>query len=364
MIDFSGVWVPLVTPFRAGALDLAALRKLVAHLAEQGAAGFVACGSTGEAAMLDEAEQGQVLRAAIAASNGKPVLMGLAGVRPAQVAQRAQRLAEAHRVTGFLLPAPAYVKPSQAGIIDFFVTVADASPVPIVVYDVPARTGVRIALPTLLALAAHPRIAALKDCSADRAAASAIVADGRLALLAGNDDEILDQLARGAVGAIAASAHLCTAQFVALCRLMAAGRLDEARQVWQPLRPLVEALFAEPNPSVIKGLLARQGWLAGELRSPMLRASATSIDNAARLRRSRQPPVTGGKKATSAPAEIARDSSAMTWSSAQRTARPRASTCACLPPRAISASRSAASVAPSVTSTDSLPPRASRSEAK
>ncbi len=286
MLEFSGIWVPLVTPFRNGGLDLPALGRIVAHGVAQGAAGFVACGSTGEAAMLDEAEQDEVLRCAIDAAAGRPVLMGLAGVRPQRVAQRAARLAESCRgLGGFLLSAPAYVRPSQAGLLDYFGTVADASPLPIVAYDIPARTGVRIEVSTLLQLAAHPRIRAVKDCSGDAEAARAVVADGRLALLCGNDDELFDQFARGAAGAITASAHVRCDDFVRMHRLLREGALAEARALSRELAAVSAALFAEPNPAVIKGVLARQGWLSDELRAPMLRASRAAVDRAESLSR-------------------------------------------------------------------------------
>jgi 4-hydroxy-tetrahydrodipicolinate synthase len=206
-LNFSGIWIPLVTPFREGRLDKPALARLIRHLAAQGVAGFVACGSTGEAAMLDADEQDAVLATTLDAAQGLPVLMGLSGARPERVAERARQWAADHAVAGFLITAPAYVKPSQAGIAVYFEAVASASPRPIVVYDIPARTGVRIEVRTLLDLAAHPNIVAVKDCSGDRAAAEAVLADGRLALLAGNDDELFDQLARGAVGGITASDH-------------------------------------------------------------------------------------------------------------------------------------------------------------
>lgn len=280
MVDWNGIWIPLVTPLRGGAVDMAALSRLVQALAAKGVAGFVACGSTGEAAMLDDAEQEQVLATAIDAAAGRPVLMGLAGARADLVGARAAELASRHRVAGFLVTAPAYVKPSQAGIAEHFERIASASPRPVVAYDIPARTGVRIEVQTLLALAAHPNIVAVKDCSGDRAAAEAILADGRLALLAGNDDELFDQLARGAAGGITASAHLATADFVALHQAMAAQRLHEARALWRRLAPLTRALFAEPNPAPVKGLLARQGWLADELRAPMRPAAAATVDAA------------------------------------------------------------------------------------
>ena len=280
-LDFRGIWLPLVTPFAADGrtVDTAALRRLVQHLAAQGAAGFVACGSTGEAAMLTEAEQAQVLATMLDAANGKPVLMGLAGVDAQAIARRAQALAEAQRPAGWLLAPPAYVKPSQAGLVQHFHTVANATPLPLVAYDVPARTGVRIQTGTLLALAEHPRIVAVKDCSTDRSAAEAVLADGRLALLGGNDDELFDQLARGAVGGITASAHLATAGFVRLAALLRDGKaLDDARRLWRRLAPVTRAAFAEPNPAVIKGALSRQGWLADALRAPMCCAAPDSVD--------------------------------------------------------------------------------------
>lgn len=288
MLDFSGVWVPLVTPFREGAVDLPALKRLVAHLVQQGVAGFVACGSTGEAAMLDEREQAATLQATLQAASGQPVLMGLSGVQATAVARRAKALAADHPgLAGYLVTAPAYVKPSQTAVLQHFHTVANASPLPIVAYDIPARTGVRIEARTLLALAEHPRIRAVKDCSADPDAAHAVLADGRLDLLAGNDNEIFDQLARGARGVIAASSHVRTVDFVRLHALMRDGPgladLPTARTLWRRLRPLVDALFAEPNPNVIKAVLARQGWLANELREPMLPAGAAATEQAMRL---------------------------------------------------------------------------------
>lgn len=277
-LRFDGIWLPLVTPFKHGVVDHPALHRLVQHLAAQGVAGFVACGSTGEAAMLDEVEQGAVLTTTLAAAGPLPVLMGLSGVRPQQVAARAQALAAQYRVAGWLLAAPAYVKPSQAGIADYFHTVASATTLPLVAYDVPARTGVRIQPATLLALADHPRIRAVKDCSADRAAAESVLADGRLALLGGNDDELFDQLARGAVGAITATAHLATAQFVALERLLRYAELGRARALWRVLAPLTAAAFIAPNPVAIKAALARQGWMDDAVRAPMLAAARGSAD--------------------------------------------------------------------------------------
>lgn len=281
-MDWQGIWVPLVTPFTPDtqALDTAALAALVRQLSAQQVAGFVVCGSTGEAAMLSAAEQETALQTTLQAAGARPVLMGLSGVQPHAVAQRAAQLAaDAPAVAGFLLAPPAYVKPSQAGLVDYYTCVADRLPRPLVVYDIPSRTGVRVATETLLQLAAHPQIVAVKDCSGDRLGAEAIVADGRLALLCGNDDELFDQLARGAAGGITVSAHLAAPQLVALQRLLAGQQLHAARALWRRLAPLTRALFAEPNPAPVKGALARQGRMAPALRAPLHPASGPAVDS-------------------------------------------------------------------------------------
>jgi len=277
MSEWNGIWIPLVTPWRAGEVDHGALARLVKHLAAQGVAGFVAGGSTGEAALMSEAEQEAVLETVQVAAGALPVVMGLAGPRTEAVAARARHLGERFRPAALLVSAPGYVRPSQAGLVEHFTRIADASPCPVVLYDIPARTGVRIEARTLLALAGHPRIVAVKDCSGDRSAAETVLADGRLAWLAGNDDELFDQLARGAAGGVVASAHLATAAFVRLHARIAAQRLGEARALWHVLAPLTRALFAEPNPAPLKGWLAREGWMSAELRPPLLAPAEATL---------------------------------------------------------------------------------------
>ena len=275
--DFSGLWIPLVTPFDAtGAVDHAALTRLVSGLKPHGMRGFVACGSTGEAAALDHDEQLAVLRTVIDAAAGIPVVMGLSGYHLADTLTWVRELA-AYSLRGLLVPAPHYVRPAQAGLMQWFERIADAAAVPVMVYDVPARTGVALATATLLALAAHPRIRALKDCAGDAAKTQALIDDGRLQVLAGNDDEMFAILAAGGAGAIAMSAHVCTAAFARLVRGLRNGQLEQARRVWRGLHPVVAAAFAEPNPSVMKGALAAQGQLRNQLRLPMTRASDAAV---------------------------------------------------------------------------------------
>jgi 4-hydroxy-tetrahydrodipicolinate synthase len=272
-VSFTGLWIPLVTPFRDGAVDHPALGALVRKLAPRGIAGFVACGSTGEAAALDANEQLAVLETVLAAAEGLPVVMGVGGYN----LQRALAMVGAaceRAVAGLLIAPPCYVRPAQAGVLDWFRTLADASTVPVVLYDIPYRTGVELPLVTLLALADHPRIRALKDCGGDAAKTQAVIADGRLALLAGEDAHIFGAMALGAAGAIAASAHLHTERFARVIALLADGRLHEARALWQPLQPWITAVFSEPNPGPVKALLALAGDIGADLRAPMTPASA------------------------------------------------------------------------------------------
>jgi 4-hydroxy-tetrahydrodipicolinate synthase len=270
--DFSGLWVALVTPFRDGAVDHAALAALTRRLVDDGVTGFVPCGSTGEAAALDEDEQLAVLDTVLEAAGGLPVVMGISGYHLGKATAWARKLSQ-RPLAGLLVSAPHYVRPSQAGLLEWFRAIADASTVPVLVYDIPYRTGVTIARDTLLALAEHPRIRGIKDCGGDMAKTRAVIADGRLQVLTGEDHQIFGTMAEGGVGAIAASGHIQTRRFVRLVRLLADNRLAEARAEWQLLQPMVELLFAEPNPGPLKALLAASGAMCDELRSPMTRAS-------------------------------------------------------------------------------------------
>jgi len=270
--DFSGLWIPLVTPFRDSAVDHAALTALTRRLAGDGVAGFVVCGSTGEAAALDEAEQLASLDTVQAAAGGLPIVMGLSGYHLGKTTAWVRKLSE-RPLAGLLVPAPHYIRPSQAGLLEWFRAIADASAVPVLIYDIPYRTGASLSRETLLTLAAHPRIHGIKDCGGDMAKTRALIADGRLQVLSGEDHQIFGTVAEGGVGAIAASGHVQTRRFVQVLRLLADNRLAEARAEWQALQPLIEMLFTEANPGPVKALLAHDGSMRDELRSPMTRAS-------------------------------------------------------------------------------------------
>ena len=281
--EFSGIWVPVVTPFASsGAVDADALAALVRHLVDAGIHGLVVCGTTGEAATLDDDEKARVLATVTGVCGDVPVVMGVSGVSPLDVAKQCRQWS-AHRVAGFLVPPPYYVRPSQQGVIDFYTHVAEAAaPHAVLVYDIPYRTGVELTLSTLRTLAQIPGIRAIKDCGGDARKTQALIADGQLNVLAGEDHQIFTTLCQGGSGAIAASAHLHPQRFVALYEALRAGRLIEARALHHALAPLVNALFAEPNPGPLKAVRAAHGHIGPTVRAPMMPAGAAVVRAAQR----------------------------------------------------------------------------------
>ena len=269
--DFAGLWLPLITPFQHGDVDHPALAQLVKHYGHCGIAGFVACGSTGEATSLSDLEQMAVLKTILQAADGLPVIMGLSGYHLPQTLDGVHTLGQ-FPLAGLLIPAPPYIRPSQSGLLHWFSALADASAAPLLIYDIPYRTGVNLQLETLLALADHPNIVAIKDCGADAAKTQALISDGRLQVLAGDDAQLFTTVALGGAGAIAAAAHLHTEAFAQVIAHLRQGELLAARALWKPLPAHISAMFAQPNPVCIKAALARQGRIGNELRPPMMAA--------------------------------------------------------------------------------------------
>ncbi|MEX6501774.1 4-hydroxy-tetrahydrodipicolinate synthase [Pseudomonas zhanjiangensis] len=277
MSNFRGIWVALVTPFRSGEIDFAALRSLVSRLMDDGVAGVVVCGSTGEAAALSHDEQLAVLDAVLQWVPPEQVIMGLAGNNLRELLAFQLKI-QLRSPAGLLVPAPYYIRPSQQGLEAFFQTVADAASVPLVLYDIPYRTGVRMERETLRRIVQHPRIAAIKDCGGDPETTMVLIADGEVAVLAGEDQQIFGHLCLGGAGAISASAHIRADLYVLMQRQLEQGELAAARRTFYRLLPWIQAAFAEPNPAAIKGALALQGMMANELREPMQACTPATVE--------------------------------------------------------------------------------------
>lgn len=281
----AGLHVPLVTPFAAdGGVDLDALGRLAARVLTDGADGLVALGTTGEAVALTLAEQDAVVDccAAACAARGALLTVGVGGSDTATAAREIAHHGARDGVHAIMSVVPPYVRPAQAGLIEHFRRLADASPVPLLVYDIVARTGVRFSPGALLELhALEPRVIGAKlTVPALDGDALALLADApdSFAVLAGEDPLILPLLALGARGAIAAAAHCATGRFAALVRAGLAGEMETARALHAELLPLVRALYAEPNPVVIKGVLARGGEIAtAAVRLPNVPATDAAV---------------------------------------------------------------------------------------
>ncbi|WP_028225177.1 4-hydroxy-tetrahydrodipicolinate synthase [Paraburkholderia ferrariae] len=262
----SGIWLPIVTPFRSGKVDVTALQALTEHYMESGIAGIVALGTTGEAALLSDVERASVLQAITDVVAGRlPVLAGVGGMNTREFVHEMQRL-EHWDVAGFLVSVPAYLCPNQEGVEWHFRQIARATRRPVVLYDVPHRTGVPIETDTVRRLAELDNVVAIKACVSQRFDALGNIA---IDLLCGTDEAFLDCLAAGGHGGILASAHVCADLLVEVQTLMQAGKAATACCIFAELRPVLKLLFAAPNPSVIKAMLALDGHMTEEARMPI-----------------------------------------------------------------------------------------------
>ena len=291
-MNLSGLFVPLVTPFTGDdAVDLVSLERLARHVLDEGARGIVALGTTGEPANLTAAERDSVVDvcATICAERDAPLIVG-AGSNSTTMSMASVHSVDP-RAAAVLVVVPYYTRPTEAGVVEHFRRVAATSPVPVIVYDVPQRTGVTLGAETLRILADVPNIEGFKHAPGvvgDTTVRFLTEASSATAILAGDDVHIPALLALGAVGAIAASANVAPAGFAHLVRAWESGEVAVAQSLWRSLMPLAVALFAEPNPTVIKAVLAEQGVIASPaVRLPLLPASAAAIADA--LSVSREP---------------------------------------------------------------------------
>jgi 4-hydroxy-tetrahydrodipicolinate synthase len=286
-VTIEGLLVPLVTPFDAhGEVDLAALRRLALDVLDEGADGLVALATTAEASSLDEGERDAVVAvcAEVAVDREVPLLVGAGTNDTRTTIARHEALGDIDAVTGSLAVVPYYVRPSEAAIVAHFEAVAARSPVPVVLYNIPYRTGRGLGAAALLSLADVENVVGVKQAvgavDADTLTLLADAPEG-FAVLCGDDAFLLPILLMGGAGAIAASAHLCTGRFAALIASARSGRVDEARAHAEALLPLVLALFAEPSPAVLKAVLCAAGRIATpDVRMPLGAASAGAVAGA------------------------------------------------------------------------------------
>src|SRR5258705_11133087 len=280
---FEGLAVALVTPFRNGALDRDALARLANHLVEGGVRALYPCGCTGEATSLTREERAQVIRTVIEAAGGRAAV--IAGTGTALTSETIELSKEAIRagVDGVMVISPYSVKPTQEGLLAHYRAVAEAVDRPIVLYNVPSRTGVSILPETVARLAEHPRIAAIKEASGSVDQTSAIRARCDITVLSGDDSLYLPLPAAGARRVASVAGHLVPAELVAMRAHAMEGRTAEAEAIHRKLTPIFRALFLQTSPPPPNHPLQRVGFTTGELRLPLVPVrpeTASAVDQA------------------------------------------------------------------------------------
>lgn len=272
-----GCLIPLVTPFdERGRLDEQALRNLVNYLIEEQAAdAIIPCGTTGESPTLSHKEHMTVIEVVQEETAGRvPVIAGTGSNSTAEAIEMTVA-AEKLGVDGSLQVSPYYNRPSQDGIYEHYSAIAESTSLPLILYNIPFRTGRNIELDTMLRLSEIDNIVGVKEASGDILQVSAIIEETRKAeneffVYSGEDPVTFLVLCLGGQGCIAAVGHVLGTEFSRMCRLVWEGRVEEAREIHFRVLPMVRALFCEPNPTAIKQALNWMGVEVGGLRLPLL----------------------------------------------------------------------------------------------
>lgn len=277
---FGRVLTAMVTPFRSdGSLDVERAADLAARLVDRGNDGLVISGTTGESPTTTDAEKDALLRAVVAAVGGRAVVLAGVGTNDTAHSIAMARAAERAGATGLLVVTPYYSRPPQAGLLAHFTAVADATGLPVMLYDIPARTGLAIETETLLRLAEHPRIVANKDAKGDLFAAQRVLAGSDLAYYSGDDALNLPLLAVGAVGVVSVTGHLIADRHAAMVEALAAGELGKAREINDGALPVTIGVMTRAQGAVmVKAALGLVGFPVGPTRLPLVDASPEQLE--------------------------------------------------------------------------------------
>jgi 4-hydroxy-tetrahydrodipicolinate synthase len=273
---FSGAMTAMVTPFRDGKLDENRLREQVEFQIKNGIDGLVPVGTTGESPTLDFPEHYRVIELTVKFAAGRaPVIAGV-GANATSEAIELHRYAKKIGATAGLSVNPYYNKPTQEGLYRHFMTLADAVDLPIVLYNIPDRTGITMSPQTVARLHAHKNIVAIKEATGVIDIATEIRSLCDITVISGDDSLTLPLMAIGATGVISVASNLVPAQIKALVKLAAAGNFAEAATLHTKLFPLIKSLFIDGNPVGIKYAMKVAGMDSGELRLPLWEASEST----------------------------------------------------------------------------------------
>ncbi len=268
---FRGAITALVTPFRNGRLDEEAYRELIDWQIRQGVDGIVPCGTTGESATLSHEEHNRVIDIAVDEARGRvPVIAGTGSNSTAE-AIRLTRHAKEAGADGALLITPYYNKPTQEGLYQHYRRVAEETKFPLILYNVPSRTGVNLLPETVARLAGIPDVVGIKEATGDLRQVSEVLekCGDRISVLSGDDFTVLPLLCLGGRGVISVVSNVAPADMAGMVRAFNAGDLARARQLHFRLMPLARAMFLETNPVPVKTALALMGRIALEIRLPL-----------------------------------------------------------------------------------------------
>ena len=273
---FGRVLTAMVTPFtREGALDADRAAELAVRLVDLGNEGLVISGTTGESPTTTDAEKDALLRAVVEAVGDRAKVVAGVGTYDTALTIESARAAEKAGAAGLLVVTPYYSRPPQSGLLAHFTAVADATELPVMLYDIPVRSGVPIETETMLRLAEHPRIVANKDAKGDVFSAQRVMAATDLAFYSGDDALNLPLLAIGAVGFVSVTGHLIADRHAALIEAFLAGEVGKAREINDDSLPVTVGVMTRTQGAImVKAALDLLGFPVGPLRLPLVEATA------------------------------------------------------------------------------------------
>lgn len=272
---FGRVLTAMITPFTAdGALDLDGAQRLAVHLVDAGNDGLIVNGTTGESPTTTDAEKNDLVRAVLEAVGDRAHVVAGIGTNDTRHTLELARQAERTGAHGLLAVTPYYSKPPQEGLFRHFTAIADATGLPVMLYDIPGRSGVPINTETLVRLAEHPRIVANKDAKGDLGRASWAIAQSGLAWYSGDDMLNLPLLSVGAVGFVSVVGHVVSPELREMLEAHLGGDVQKATEIHQKLLPVFTGMFRTQGVITTKGALNLQGLPAGPLRLPLVELTA------------------------------------------------------------------------------------------
>ncbi len=279
MEPFGRVVTAMVTPMHPDlSIDLDGAQRLAVHLVDAGNDALVVNGTTGESATTTDHEQELLVRAVVEAVGDRALVIGGASSNDTVHAVERARIAYKAGAHGLLVVTPYYNRPQQAGVQAHLASVAEATPLPVMLYDIPGRTGVAIEVETVVRLSqSHRQIVAVKDAKADFESASWAIARTDLAWYSGDDGLTLPFLSIGAVGVVSVVSHVATRPLVAMVEAFRAGRVDEASEIHRRLMPVFSGMFSIPGVVSTKAALAQLGLPSGPVRPPMVDATEVEL---------------------------------------------------------------------------------------